>query len=151
MFALDRAKMNPETRTVKIGRGQSCDLILSHPSISRTHAELTWNPNGAVEIRDLNSMGGTFVLRNGQERSVSTERLEPADILRIGDYEISLADLLARMGVPLPQPQSTAQSTSAAKPNVPATDSGNAPKTRMVRCECGTIKKRGEKCPACGA
>jgi pSer/pThr/pTyr-binding forkhead associated (FHA) protein len=135
-------KMSEEGQTITIGRGQGCDVVLSHVSVSRRHAEMIFANAGAIEIRDLNSTGGTFVRRNGKERSVTQTRLESADILRLGDYEVSLQELLSLAKKEQLPPQPAAQ---------PAADTGlERPKTRMVRCDCGTIKKRGETCPACG-
>jgi len=134
--------MSREGRTVRIGRGQDSDVVLSHPSVSRRHAELTLNPNGAIQIRDLNSTGGTFVSRGGKERNVTTAGLERSDMLRLGDYEISVEDLLALAGEAKPVVRSGPAQNSSGE---------GMPKTRMVRCDCGTIKERDGKCPACGA
>src|SRR5689334_18899007 len=87
--------MSAESKTVRIGRSRECDLNLSHASISRRHAELTIHPDGSVDIRDLESTGGTYVLRDGKEVPVVRATLRPTDSLRLGDYEISLADLLS--------------------------------------------------------
>jgi pSer/pThr/pTyr-binding forkhead associated (FHA) protein len=131
---------------VRIGRGQGCDLVLSHASISRQHAEMTFGDDGSIELKDLNSTGGTFIRRRGQERSIIETRLEMGDMLRLGDYEISLEDLLQRAGrAPTPAVR------SAPTPVTSVNEESGPPQTRMVRCDCGTIKKRGEKCPACGS
>lgn len=138
------AKMSLQGQTITIGRGQGCDVVLSHVSVSRRHAEMILSGDGAIEIRDLNSTGGTFVTRDGKERSVAQTCLQSADVLRLGDYEISLQDLLARLDVTRPVGK------PVPSPSTAVTADGAQPKTRMVRCDCGTIKKRGETCPACG-
>ena len=142
--------MNAEGQTVRIGRGQGCDLVLTHASVSRRHAELTIEPDGSVEIRDLSSTGGTFVLRGGKELPVThLVRLQPSDGLRLGEYEISLADLLGLIDdtrAPAVQPESPPRPL-----NILPIQTGETPKTRRVRCECGTIKERGKPCPDCGS
>jgi pSer/pThr/pTyr-binding forkhead associated (FHA) protein len=132
--------MSSQGQTITIGRGQGCDVVLSHVSVSRRHAEMIFMNDGTIEIRDLNSTGGTFVQRAGKEGSVTQTRLERADVLRLGDYEVSLQELLSLAKKEQLQPAAQ-----------PVADAGaERPKTRMVRCDCGTIKKRGEICPACG-
>jgi hypothetical protein len=134
--------MSAEGRTVTIGRGKDSDLVLSHPSVSRRHAELTLRSDNGIEIRDLGSTGGTVVVRGGSELKVRREELRRGDTLRLGEYEIALSDLLAMLGrvdvaVPMPERPRGANDT--------------APRTRMVRCECGTIKERDTTCKVCGA
>src|SRR3954467_6841236 len=138
--------MSEDAQTIRIGRGQGCGLVLTHESISRRHAELTIGQDGSLSIRDLDSSGGTFVLRDGKEIDVTrTAALKRTDAVRLGDYEISVEDLLELIG----------ETGHAVKPEpgmraIPG-ESGDQPKTRMVRCDCGTIKERGIPCPACGA
>ena len=156
-----RTSMSGEGKTIRIGRGQGCDLILSHASISRRHAELSIGADGGVQIRDLESTGGTYVLRDGKEIPVVRGTLHPNDRLRLGDYEISLEDLLSLIpGAPKPSESTVPPPTPAASPSSPASPrpdtapvapSGDRPKTRMVRCDCGTIKEREKACPSCGA
>jgi pSer/pThr/pTyr-binding forkhead associated (FHA) protein len=137
--------MSEEAQIIRIGRGQGCDLVLSHASVSRRHAELTIEPDGAILIRDLNSTGGTFVLRNGKEIPVTRTQLKRSDGLRLGDYEISVENLLSL----IEEANLGTKPAQAAPPVV--VEAEDRPKTRMVRCACGTIKERGKVCPACGA
>ena len=137
--------MSEDAQTIRIGRGQGCDLVLTHESISRRHAELAIEADGSLSIRDLDSSGGTFVLRGGKEIEVTRTTLQRTDGLRLGDYEISVEDLLDLIG----------ETGHAVKPApgmraIPG-ECGDRPKTRMIRCDCGTIKERGKPCPACGA
>lgn len=138
--------MSEDAQTIRIGRGQGCDLVLTHESISRRHAELTIEGDGSLSIRDLDSSGGTFVLRRGREIDVTrAAALQRTDGVRLGDYEISVEDLLELIG----------ETGHAMKPEpgmraIPG-ETGDRPRTRMVRCDCGSIKERGKPCPACGA
>lgn len=136
--------MSARTQTVIIGRGRDCDLLLTHNSISRRHAELILEPDGSCELRDLNSTGGTYVQRGGKEMPVTNTKLKSSDVLRLGDYEITLKDLLSLV------PERPA---AAARPAAQAADAGDGGgfKTRMMRCVCGSIKERGKPCPDCGA
>jgi pSer/pThr/pTyr-binding forkhead associated (FHA) protein len=138
--------MSAETQIVRIGRGQGCDVVLTHASVSRRHAELTIDAEGSMSIRDLGSTGGTFVLRGRKEIPVTRTELERTDRLRLGDYEISVEDLLDLIEQTQPAGAGAA-SRSQEKPS----DTAEKPKTRMVRCVCGTIKERGKPCPHCGA
>ncbi len=45
---------------LRIGRAAECGLTLDHPSVSRGHAELTYDDAG-WRLRDLNSKNGSFV------------------------------------------------------------------------------------------
>ncbi len=70
--------------TVSIGRADSNDLALHHPSVSRSHARVTVLPGETVLIIDLGSMNGTFV--NGQP--VQEHRLADQDRISIGIFEL---------------------------------------------------------------
>ena len=61
------------------GRGRHANLVVPHPLVSRRHCELT-EVDGAVFVRDLGSMNGTYV--NGQR--VSEAFLQPGDSLMLG-------------------------------------------------------------------
>jgi len=136
--------MSATTRTFIIGRGRDCDLLLTHSSISRRHAELVVEPDGNAAIRDLQSSGGTYLLRGGKEIPVTETKLKPTDVLRLSSYDISVKDLLSLV----PEEQSVLKSKRlpAATPAAAATPG----KTRMMRCSCGSIKERGKPCPDCG-
>ena len=138
--------MSSETQIVRIGRGQGCDLVLTHASVSRRHAELTIEADGSMSIRDLGSTGGTFALRGRKEIPVTHTELERSDRLRLGDYEISVEDLLDLIEQTQP-----AGAPGASHSQEKTSDIAEKPKTRMVRCVCGTIKERGKPCPHCGA
>lgn len=63
-----------------IGRNPEHEVSINHESISRTHCRLALNGDGALTVRDLNSMNGTYVDDNRVKRSV----LNPGDILQLG-------------------------------------------------------------------
>jgi adenylate cyclase len=70
--------------TVSIGRADSNDLMLQHPSVSRSHARVTVLPGETVLLIDLGSMNGTFV--NGQP--IQEHRLADQDRINIGIFEL---------------------------------------------------------------
>jgi len=140
--------MGATTKTFIIGRGRDSDILLTHGSISRRHAELVVGNDGSAEIRDLQSSGGTFLLRGGKEIPVTGAKLKPTDMLRLSSYDISVKDLLSL----LPEEKSVVKSRPA-PPATPGPAPVNTPgnvKTRMMRCACGSIKERGKPCPDCG-
>ena len=67
-----------------IGHSDTADLVLDDRFVSRRHALVTVDPDGAVTIRDLNSTGGTFV---NEERLTGPRVLEPGDIVRFADLQ----------------------------------------------------------------
>jgi FHA domain len=66
-----------------VGRYQACDIVLTHTSVSRLHARLTFRDGNWV-LRDLDSTNGTLV--NGE--SVIRCRLLPGDVLTLGDESV---------------------------------------------------------------
>jgi hypothetical protein len=63
-----------------LGRRDDCDLRIPLPTVSRRHCEVSLNAR-AVELRDLDSRGGTFV--NGRRVDGLTP-LKAGDYIRIG-------------------------------------------------------------------
>ncbi len=70
--------------TVGIGRAESNDLVLRHPSVSRHHARVAVLPGDITLLNDLGSLNGTFV--NGSP--VQEHRLSDQDRVAIGMYEL---------------------------------------------------------------
>ena len=67
-----------------IGRAARADFIVDAPLVSRVHCRLTAGAD-ALEVKDLDSTNGTFV--NG-ERVTEPRRLEPGDVVRVGDSDL---------------------------------------------------------------
>ena len=67
-----------------LGRAAGADFIVDAALVSRVHCRFTATPDGALEVRDLESTNGTFV--NGQRTEVA--RLEPGDKVQIGRVEV---------------------------------------------------------------
>ena len=68
-----------------LGRAPSSDVVLSYPSVSRTHAGLIRDDEGEWTITDLGSKGGTLV--NGEEVEGKTP-IHPGDTLELGGVEL---------------------------------------------------------------
>lgn len=71
-----------EGRVIRIGRLETCDLVIPSPLVSRHHANLRCE-GGEVLIEDLDSTNGTFI--NGQ-RAVGRATLKPGDKVAIAAF-----------------------------------------------------------------
>ena len=72
-FPLDRKEM-------VIGRGEECDIIIDHRSVSATHAKIVREPKGVYKIIDLNSKNGVKV--SGEEYNAI--HLKRGDVIELG-------------------------------------------------------------------
>lgn len=87
-----------EAGSYRLGRATHNELLLTDPSVSRSHAEIVVEDDSLV-INDLGSRNGTWV----NERPVQTPTpLHPGDKIRLGNVELLLrdADSVLSSGVP---------------------------------------------------
>ena len=70
--------------TIQIGREETCDLVLDHPSISRRHCCIS-RRGGTFTVQDLQSLNGTFI--NGRPLQEPCT-LNPGDVLQAGPFTI---------------------------------------------------------------
>lgn len=71
-------------RTLRLGRGQDADIVISLDTISKSHATLTLDLDGRYWIEDRGSSNGTFI---GGQRVSSRVLLSAGERLRLGDIE----------------------------------------------------------------
>ena len=67
-----------------IGRAADAAIFLDDITVSRHHAEVFEGESGAVWVRDLGSMNGTYL--NGQQ--VEVGRLVDGDLLQVGMFKL---------------------------------------------------------------
>ncbi len=75
-----------------VGKGEECDLVLSEPTVSRTHFSIE-SDDGAVVIRDLGSTNGTWIDHSsgrlqGTEFRIKEAWLRPGTVLRAGQAQL---------------------------------------------------------------
>lgn len=66
---------------IYIGRGENCDLMILHQSVSRKHAVISEEIIG-YSIEDLGSTNGVIV----NDLAIKKVLLKDSDVIRIGDY-----------------------------------------------------------------
>ena len=72
------------TPTISVGRAETNDLVLRHPSVSRHHVRITVLPGDITLLNDLGSMNGTFV----NNLQIQETGLKDQDRVAIGMYEL---------------------------------------------------------------
>lgn len=70
----------------RIGRGETAEICLDDPSVSRRHAMIATDPGHKPRLLDDRSLNGVMV--NG--RRVEWKELEPGDEIAIGRYRLYL-------------------------------------------------------------
>jgi pSer/pThr/pTyr-binding forkhead associated (FHA) protein len=110
-----------------VGRGESCDLVLTDADCSREHLELVCDLDGTL-ARDLGSKNGVRV----NDRPLRERRLRDRDELLVGQtllvYEDAAdAALRALEGQP-DAPMPPAASEPAIEPDAPAADAAASPR-----------------------
>jgi FHA domain/zinc-ribbon domain len=78
----------PRGERTTIGRSPDCDIFLDDVTVSRKHAVLLHEDDGAFVIEDQGSLNGTFLNR----RRIESGRLEHGDELQIGKYKLSFLE-----------------------------------------------------------
>ncbi|MBL9100541.1 MAG: sigma 54-dependent Fis family transcriptional regulator [Myxococcales bacterium] len=82
---------------VVIGSHESCDLVLSDPTVSRQHLEVSLVPRGYA-LHDLDSRNGTFI---GEVR-VGEVTIDRETRVRLGGTELRLTPLRTTVDLKLP-------------------------------------------------
>jgi diguanylate cyclase (GGDEF)-like protein len=81
-------------KSVVIGRGKQCELIVFDPTCSRQHAEVFTGADGQIFIRDIGSSNGTKVAGKKLEGR-DPVRLKDGDRIQLGENTILKHSLLA--------------------------------------------------------
>ena len=84
VHAGDRLQLVPE---VRIGRSDSCELVLNDDYVSSMHAELTHQGEGKWLLKDLGSTNGTYV---NAERINEPVIVGVEDVIRVGEVQMRL-------------------------------------------------------------
>jgi len=98
-----------------VGRGQDCNIIVEFPTVSRRHAKLT-GAGPEIEIRDIGSSTGTFVMQDGEWSQVTQATVSCDEPIRLGDHKTTARTLLATAGVEIEPAHGAANSDTATQP-----------------------------------
>ena len=124
---------HPE-RKYTIGRSPDCDIVLADDSVSRVHAELAFLEDGKLLVTDCHSTQGTSLLPCGGElRPIRQALVLPLDTLRFGSVALPVKELL--QAIRLKYPPVAAQPAAGAD---------------LLRCACGAVKVKNNRCGVCG-
>ena len=76
---------------ITIGKANDNEYVVDDPSVSRHHAQLTYEKEGYWILEDLGSTNGTFV--NGIQ--IARKQVTSKDVIKLGDsYVLNLAEVL---------------------------------------------------------
>ncbi len=132
-----------------VGRSRECDVPIADDSVSRNHAQIILTEGDHIFLTDCRSANGTFVIRSGRKIAVDQDFLSPDDSVQFGEVVLSVEDLLAAIRRKHPKTD-----TNHLKPKPPEPPPPPDPRLggqRLVRCLCGDVKVKGERCRTCGA
>jgi len=137
---------HPE-RKYTIGRSPTCDIVLADDSVSRVHAELAFLEDGKLLVTDCHSTQGTSLMpRGGQVRAIRQELVSPLDTLRFGDVSMPVKELLQAIHLKYPPVVNGGTARKQAAPVASMSPEG----TGLMRCECGAVKVKTNRCEVCG-
>lgn len=89
-------------RTLVLGRGRNCDIVVENDTVSTRHASLQFSSvTGRVAVQDLGSSNGTFVNGSG----VQSAQISSGDTVRFGkaEYRFSGPPPMSRPAGGVPQ------------------------------------------------
>ena len=137
---------HPE-RKYTIGRSPTCDIVLADDSVSRIHAELVFLEDGKLLVTDCRSTQGISLMpHGGQVRAIRQELVSPLDTLRFGDVSMPVKELLQAIHLKYPPVvnEGSAHKKAAPVASMPPEGAG------LMRCECGAVKVKNNRCEVCG-
>ena len=77
-----------------VGKGEECDLVLTEPTVSRTHFSID-SEQGAFVIRDLASTNGTWI----DQFRIKEAWLRPGTVLRAGQAQLRFEPVFKPMDI----------------------------------------------------
>ncbi len=77
-----------------VGKGEECDLVLTDPTVSRTHFRID-SEQGAFLIRDLSSTNGTWI----DQFRIKEAWLRPGTVLRAGSAQLRFEPVFRPMDI----------------------------------------------------
>lgn len=134
------------SRRFTLGRATTCDIPIADDSVSRVHAEILIVDGDRMLVRDLGSQNGTVLLRQGREFRLGEETIFLTDTLRFGEVTLQAREVFEALSNSVDQPAPPAPAIVRPAPPEKRPSGAQA----LVRCDCGAIKPRGQRCPVCG-
>ena len=139
--------MTHTDRKYTIGRSPTCDIVLADDSVSRIHAELVFLEDGKLLVTDCRSTQGTSLMpHGGKVRTIRQELVSPLDTLRFGDVSMPVKELLQAIHLKYPPLVNGGSDRKKAAPVAPMPPEGAG----LMRCECGAVKVKTNRCEVCG-
>jgi pSer/pThr/pTyr-binding forkhead associated (FHA) protein len=124
-------------KVFSVGREADCEIPVADGSVSRKHAEVELTTDGNLFVVDCFSMNKTFIVRGGTAEQITQGIARPGEIVRFGNCDFPVADLIALVRARLNEQQRNKK--VVIDENV-----------KRVRCSiCGCVKPEGEACPEC--
>ena len=126
--------MTDPWRIYTIGRSLTCDIVLADDSVSRIHAEIIFLEEDKFLLTDCGSTQGTFVMRQGVAvHAIRRELVSVSDTLRFGAVSMPVKEIFQAIHLKYP-------------PVAPMPPEGAG----LVRCACGAVKVKNNRCGVCG-
>lgn len=110
-------------RKITVGRSDQADIVIDDDTVSRLHLELRQLDNGMINVKDLDSANGTFVIKSGRIKIVN-EDMDPDTTIVIGEnYQTTPRELISRIANKILQKE-------------------DSPFSRYIRSDDGTFKRK---------
>jgi len=113
---------------ITVGRQEGMTIRLTEKNVSREHARIS-NEDGDIYVEDT-SRYGTCI--NGSRIKGEKKKVEPGDVVLIGDYELSVEGKTKAAAKPKPKPKPKAEAAPAPKPKKSKRQGGPSGDTAMI-------------------
>lgn len=151
-------------RRFSIGRDSSCDVVLADDTVSRRHASLEILPQGPMILSAESPDAHVDVIHRGEARAIRKGIVTVDDVLRFGDVEIPVSEVLVairlrdvRSDDPLnktpppvsqPRPEPRERGVLAKPPAAPGPPAAKMP--GVAKNARPVTRSLVLRCPACG-